>query len=84
MSTEQLKGPEVLIASLHNVLGHFSSEEGSPVPTFLGAAWYWPLTSNEDKSREAGKGRDINNQAMQGPRKGQDAVDPVTKATSTL
>lgn len=33
----------------------------------LGSAWCLLLTSDKDQRRQAGKGRDINSQAMQGP-----------------
>lgn len=49
-----------------------------------GPAWCWPLTCDEDKRREAGEGRDVDNQAVQGPGEGQDAVDPVAKAAGAL
>lgn len=32
-----------------------------------GPAWCLPLTGDKDQSRQAGKGRDIHSQAMQGP-----------------
>ena len=44
----------------------------------------WPPTCDEDKRREAGEGRDVDHQAVQGAREGQDAVDPVPEATGTL
>lgn len=45
---------------------------------------WWPLTRDEDERREAGESRDVNDQAMQGPREGQDAVNPIAKATGAL
>lgn len=33
----------------------------------LGPVWCLLLTSDKDQSRQAGKGRDINSQAFQGP-----------------
>lgn len=53
----------------------------SPSPQLPGTGL---LTCNEDKRREAGEGRDVDNQAVQGPGKGQNAVNPVAKAAGTL
>lgn len=49
----------------------------SPAPQGL-------LTCDENERREAGEGRDVDHQAVQGPREGQNAVDPVAKAAGTL
>lgn len=60
-----------------------TSQRGSP-GSFRCQPTQGPRTCDEDKRREAGEGRDINNQAVQGPREGQNAVDPVAEASGAL
>lgn len=71
--------------SLHNVGAQEVSDASPPraLPPSP-ASRDWPHTCDEDESREAGEGRDIHNQAVQGPRESQNAVDPVAEATGTL